>query len=94
MASRAILRTRILDVKEGGVRRLAEELSVERAVAVKVGRQLKLSSFLLGGNCGLGLLGLRGWEAREGFWPHQQCPLWVMEPLLNSWGMPAQLRCF
>ena len=40
---------------------------MERVVAVKVGGQLKLLSFHPRGNCGLGLLGLRGWEVLEGF---------------------------
>lgn len=59
---------------------------MERAVGVKVGRQLKLLPFHLGGNGGLGLLGLRGREALEGFWPHQRCPLWVTELLLTAGG--------
>lgn len=59
---------------------------MEGVVAVKAGRQLKLLSFHLRGNCGLGLLGLRGREALEGFWPHQQCPLWVTELLLTAGG--------
>ena len=62
-------------------------------VAVKVGRRLKLLSFPLRGNCGPGLLGVRGREALDGFWAHQQCPLWVTELLLtagDAWRMPAQ----
>lgn len=84
-----------LEVKEGGV----SGLNVERVGAVKVGRQLKLLSLHLRGSCGLGLLGLKGWEAAGGFWPHQPCPLRVRELLLTAGGClddacpaPALLR--
>lgn len=44
-----------------------------------------LLSFYVRSNSGLGLLGLRGQEALEEFWPHQQCPPWVTE-LLTAGG--------
>lgn len=59
---------------------------MERVGAVEVGGQLKLLSFPLRGNGGLGLLGLRGREALGGFWPHQQRPLRVVALLLTAGG--------
>lgn len=72
--------------QEGGRCWKTEELNVGTVAAVKENRQLKLLSFHLRCSCGLSLLGLRGQETLEGFWPHQQCPLWVLELLLTAGG--------